>query len=185
MLTIRNSALTLGLALLALQAPSYAAPDPLNPDSFSTEFGTGDRTKMVRFGLQYNAERQFFKSNGTHLGLYFDVTLAAWRGNRFMGRDEDQNIADIGFTPAFRFQNDNKLGFYAEGAIGVHLLSKLYNNDGKQLSTAFQFGDHIGMGYVFDNKVDLGLKIQHFSNGSIKKPNSGVNFLIVKVGVPF
>lgn len=185
MLTIRNSALTLGLALLALQAPSYAAPDNFNPDSFSTEFGTGDRTKMLRFGLQYNAERQFFKSNGTHLGVYYDLTLAAWRGSRFMGRDADQNITDIGLTPVFRFQNDSKLGLYAEGAIGVHLLSELYNNDGKRLSTAFQFGDHIGMGYVFGNKVDLGLKIQHFSNGSIKKPNSGVNFLIVKVGVPF
>jgi len=71
-------------------------------------------------------------------------------------------------------------GFYMEGGIGFHRLSDLYNNDGRRLSTLFQFGDHIGAGYIFDNKWEIGAKIQHFSNGGYRKPNSGVNFIEVK-----
>jgi len=64
------------------------------------------------------------------------------------------------------------------------LLSELYDNNDRKLSTAFQFGDHVGIGYVFQNNLDLGLKVQHFSNGSIKQPNQGINFGVVRVSYP-
>ena len=41
------------------------------------------------------------------------------------------------------------------------------------------------MGYVLANGWDIGAKIQHFSNGGYKKPNSGVNFFVVKAGYHF
>ncbi|MFZ6774372.1 acyloxyacyl hydrolase, partial [Undibacterium sp. SXout7W] len=40
----------------------------------------------------------------------------------------------------FRLQNDNKRGFYSEAGIGLHMLSEIYNNNGRQFSTNFQFG---------------------------------------------
>ena len=40
--------------------------------------------------------------------------------------------------------------------------------------------DHLGVGYVTQSKWDLGLKIQHYSNASIKRPNSGANFLVAE-----
>lgn len=94
-------------------------------------------------------------------------------------------LYDIGLTPVFRFQRDDKKGLYGEAAVGIHYLSELYNNAGKRLSTRFQFGDHIGIGYVFQNNVDIGLRIQHISNGSIKKPNSGVDLAILRVAYRF
>jgi len=96
-----------------------------------------------------------------------------------------QNIGDIGITPVLRWQSDDKHGLYAEAGIGAHLLSEVYNNNGRAFSTSFQFGDHIGVGYVFNNKLDIALKVQHFSNGGIKHPNSGVNFAVLKAGYPF
>ena len=155
-------------------------------DSASIEFGTGDKTKMVRLGAQWQWESQWWKSNGTHIGGYWDATLAQWRNNRHQNiLGNTQNISVLGITPVFRLQSDNQKGFYAEGGIGVHLLSELYDNGGRKLSTRFQFGDHIGFGYVFGNRLDLGLKIQHFSNGSIKKPNSGVDFAVVRIRYQF
>ncbi|MES2300268.1 MAG: acyloxyacyl hydrolase [Pseudomonadota bacterium] len=172
------------LALL-LAAPSAMAADTLL-SSASLEAGTGNKTQMIRFGLQSDWSARWFASNGTHLSGYWDATLAQWRANQY--RDvagATQNITDIGFTPVFRFENDSKKGFYAEGGIGFHRLSELYNNDGRRLSTLFEFGDHIGTGYVFDNGWEAGMKIQHFSNGGYRKPNSGVNWLEVKASLHF
>lgn len=154
-------------------------------DSASLELGTGDKTKMARLGLQWKWESQWWRSNGTHIGGYWHLSLARWRADRFQGvASSTQNITALGITPVFRLQNDNLRGLYAEAGIGAHVLSDLYDNDGKQLSTRFQFGDHLGIGYVFANKLDLGLSIQHFSNGGIKKPNDGVNFAIIRLTYP-
>lgn len=171
-------------ALLAMQS-GFAADDRLI-DSAYGEFGSGSKIKMVRAGVTSDWNQQWFKSNGTHLGGYWDASFGAWRGNQANNiPGNHQNLVDIGFTPVFRFQSDSKKGFYVEGGIGVHLLSKTYNNNDDRLSTAFQFGDHVGVGYVFDNKWEVSAKVQHFSNGGIKKPNSGVDYFVVKAAYHF
>lgn len=154
-------------------------------DSASVEFGNGNKTKMVRIGAQWKWNKQWWQANGAHLGGYWDVTLAHWRGDRFQNIPQaTQNINAIGITPVLRYQRDSLKGFYAEVGIGAHLLSALYDNNSRQLSTRLQFGDHLGLGYVFRNKLDLSLKFQHFSNGSIKKPNDGVNFGLIRLSYP-
>jgi lipid A 3-O-deacylase len=151
-------------------------------DAISFEVGYGNETKMVRVGAQWRWETQCWKSNGTHgthIGGYCDLTISQWRVDQFQNvPDTTQNIAVIGITPVFRLQNDSLKGLYAEAGIGDNLLSELYHNNGRKLSTAFQFGDHLGIGYIFQNNLDLGLKIQHFSNGGIKHPNQGINFTL-------
>jgi lipid A 3-O-deacylase len=173
-------AVVIGAGLAAMHSASYAV------DSASLEFANGNRTQMVRVATQWKWARHWNFSNGAHVGGYWDLSLAQWRGNRFQnmpGRKQD--ITSIGITPVFRLQNETLKGFYGEAGIGAHYLSALYNNNDSRLSTRFQFGDHIGVGYVFENNLDLGLKIQHFSNGGIKNPNSGVNFAVVRVSYPF
>jgi lipid A 3-O-deacylase len=154
-------------------------------DSASAEFATGNRTQILRFGAQWKWERKWWQSNGSHVGGYWDLTLAQWRGDRFRNTGDTQNISDIGITPVLRLQSDSMKGWYGEAGIGAHYLSELYDNNQRRLSTRFQFGDHLGVGYVFQNNLDLGLKFQHFSNGGIKQPNSGVNFGIVRLTYPF
>ena len=162
------------IAFIGMQTNSHAI------DSASLEAATGNKTQMVRIGAQWNWEDKWWQSNDTHIGGYWDLTLAQWRGTRYRNQpDATQNITDIGISPVLRFQKDSKTGPYAEAGIGAHLLSHVYDNNNHTLSTAFQFGSHLGLGYVFSNKIDLGLKIQHFSNGGIKQPNSGVNFAVL------
>lgn len=177
---VRNSLLA-GAALLGFQSAAHAV------DSVSLELAAGKHhTQLARVAAQWNWDKKWFDSNGTHLSGYWDASLAMWQGNRYKGVDgQKQRFADIGFTPVFRFERSNKKGPYAEAGIGVHLFSETYNNDGRQLSTAFQFGDHIGAGYVFANGLDLGLKLQHFSNGGIKKPNGGADFAVLRVAYAF
>lgn len=154
-------------------------------DSASLEFATGNKTQVLRVGAQWNWESQWLKLDGMHIGGYWDASLAQWRGTNHQQTGGTQNLTDIGFTPVLRLQNDNKKGFYSEMGIGAHLLSGTYDNNGRHFSTNFQFGDHIGIGYVMSNGLDVSLKIQHFSNGGVKHPNSGVEFGVLKVGYAF
>jgi lipid A 3-O-deacylase len=163
-----------------------ATPMALAFDSASIEFGTGNRTLLTRIGLQSKWESRWWQSNGTHIGGSWDATLMQWHSNRYQDLSgATQNITAVGITPIFRFQRDTMKGAYVEAGIGAHYFSDIYDNNRRRFSTHFQFGDHIGVGYVFGNGVDLSLKIQHFSNGGIKQPNNGANFLIVGTSYPF
>jgi hypothetical protein len=178
------TAIAAAAALMAAQS-SFAADGSLVDGAYG-EFATGSKIKMVRFGATSDWDQRWFQSNGTHLSGYWDASIGGWRGTAYQNvRGQTQKLWDIGFTPVFRFENDNKLGMYYEAGIGVHMLSKLYNNDDNRLSTHFQFGDHVGIGYVLSNKWDLSAKIQHFSNGGYKHPNSGVNYLVLHAGYHF
>ena len=84
----------------------------------------------------------------------------------------------------FRFQRTGR-GPYVEAAIGAHVLSDLHVSRDENVSTRFQFGDHIGAGWRFGprGRYDAGVRLQHLSNGGIRDPNPGINFLLVRFGV--
>ena len=153
-------------------------------DGMSVELGTGDSVDMGRVGLQWDWSRRFFQGSDWHLGGYWDLALGHWhRGNA--RPNEHDNITEIGLTPVFRLQANSLTGPYVEAAIGFHLLSHSSIGD-KRMSTKFQFGDHIGAGYRFGKQgVDLSYRFQHLSNGSIKRPNPGINFHQIRLQYHF
>ncbi|MGV7210981.1 acyloxyacyl hydrolase [Oxalobacteraceae bacterium A2-2] len=172
-------------AAVALLATQGAYAQQL-VDSVSVDYGSAAKVRMTRLDVQKDWDVRWFQSNGTHLSGYWEGSIGFWQQKQYRNiSGNDKNLWDVGFTPVFRFQNDTKKGIYYEGGIGAHYLSDLYDNDTYRLSTHFQFGDHIGIGYVFDNNWELGAKIQHFSNGGYKKPNTGVNYFVVKAGYRF
>jgi lipid A 3-O-deacylase len=171
--------LTVSTALALTAGAAHA--EGVAPDSVSLEYGTGNDTRIARAGMQWDWDRTWFDSNGTHVGGYWDLTLAQWQGRAWDGIDgHDHNDTDIGITPVFRFENDSKVGWYSELGIGAHLMTSIYDNNHRDFSTAFQFGDHIGVGYETKN-WSVGIKLQHFSNGGIKHPNPGANFAVFGV----
>lgn len=176
---IRKS-IVAGVVLASFSLSSQAA------DSYSFEVATGPKVEVVRVAAQWDWSQRWFQSNGNHIGGYWDLSLAQWRGTSYRGVAGDhQYITSIGITPVFRWQKDSKKGFYAEAGIGAHLFSETYNNDGERLSTKFQFGDHVGLGYVFDSSLDLSLRLQHFSNAGIKDPNDGVDLAVLRASYRF
>jgi lipid A 3-O-deacylase len=174
-----SSALVAALFTLAGSEASAA-------DALSVEAGYGNKTEMVRIGAQWKWDKQWWKSEKWHLGGYWHLTASNWHATRFGEQQAaHENIFDVGVTPVFRYQRNDYRGWYGEFAIGLHLLSDYYDNNHRQLSTHFQFGDHVGLGYVFSSGIDLGLAYQHFSNGSIKRPNDGVNFTVLRLSYAF
>lgn len=170
----------IAIMTLGLPASGHAA------DSASLEWASGNQTQMLRLGAQWLWTEPVWQGNGSHIGGYWDLTLAHWRGQRYKDTvDARQDLTSVGITPVLRWQQDSKLGFYGEVGIGLHLLSDTYDNNGHTMSGNLQFGDHLGIGYVFNNHVDVSFKIQHFSNGGVQKPNDGTNFVVIKIGRAF
>ena len=75
---------------------------------------------------------------------------------------------------------------YVEGGIGLYLLSHTINNDVTHMSTSFEFGSHVGAGLRIGERREtrVGIAVQHLSNGGIKEPNSGVNFILLNASFP-
>ena len=165
-----------GVALLSWFAVGSAAAI----DGVSLELGQGDGANMGRVGLQWDWNKQWLKGDQWHVGGYWDLSLGHWTRDALPGQND--NLTEIGLTPTFRLQQNDGKGLYGEAAVGFHLLSNTSLGP-KRFSTSFQFGDHLGVGYRFGAKgaFDLGLRFQHLSNASIKRPNNGINFSQVRV----
>jgi len=177
--------LLVAAAAILAAYPAFAS-DLLAPDSVSVDYATSAKVRMERLSVQKDWNVHWFESNGTHLDGYFDLTAGTWQEKQYKNvSGAKRDLWDIGLDPVFRWENVSKKGIYYEGGIGVHRLSNLYNNDTYRLSTLFQFGDHIGVGYVFNNNWEVGAKVEHFSNGGYRKPNTGINFFDMKVAYHF
>lgn len=145
------------------------------------EFGYGagiENTKLLRANLQWNFLPELFDHRGIKLVGIAQVGGGIWRG--------DRDIADVSLTPIFRLQGSSPNASprpYFEAAIGFHYISEIQMRH-RVFSTNFQFGDHLGIGLVFGKTqiIDVGYLFQHLSNASIRRPNSGINFHILRVG---
>jgi lipid A 3-O-deacylase len=157
--------LAAAILLLVVSAPARAV------DSLSGEFGLGSHDVMLwRVGAQWDQHPQWLEDTRWH--LYWDFAVGSWSGNR-------GTVHDVGLTPVFRYARAEH-GLFYEGAIGFHVLSDSHISTDLGFSTRFQFGDHLGVGYRFDG-YDVLAQLQHLSNGGMRNPNPGINFLVLRV----
>ena len=174
-----NKKILLAALPLVLSFPSISNA----VDGASLEFGAGNGAEMWRVGAQWNWRSKWLQHGNWHMGGYWDAQVGQWSGS---GK---ATITDFGLTPVFRYQETQPSGLspYVEGAIGFHLISPVRLDDRRGFSTAFQFGDHIGVGATFGERhnYDLALRFQHLSNAGIKKPNNGINFTQVRLQYHF
>jgi hypothetical protein len=168
------------LALLALAAAPARALDGV-----SFEVGGGDDIKMGRAALQWDWSTRLLRGANWHVGGYWDVALGYWNSDHSRPGRHDE-LFDFGLTPVLRLQPNALAGPYVEAGLGLHVLSHTSIGD-KQMSTAVQFGSHIGVGYRFGAKrsYEVGYRFQHVSNAGIKKPNPGINFHQIRVQYHF
>ena len=165
----------------------FLSGNALAVDGVSVEYGNGDAANMARAGMSWNWDKQWFAEGDWLVTGFWEVSLASWRGHSAAGNN--QTVTDVGITPVFRLQQKNPGGFapYAEAAIGFHLITPTFIYANRNLGSAFQFGDHIGVGARFGDRrqFDLGYRFQHLSNGGIKKPNQGISFNHIRFAYHF
>lgn len=149
------------------QQPDYKAPT----EGLSVRLGQSGGSK--RIGVVYETPvwwRYMFGHNSGRLDLNGELGISYW-----MSRSrEPSHVWQLGFTPMFRWWPRDT--FYLEAGVGATVLSQT-RFAGHDLSTAFQFGSHLGAGVLIHRRHKVGVRASHFSNADIKTPNPGLNLL--------
>lgn len=169
-----------GLCVLAVHVDGIAR------DGLTLELLTGNHSDVVRVIMPLPITSEFSLLPRTDLRLAVETSLAYWRQRR-PAEDPSRTDAlfDIGVTPLILWQGANAEGWYGQAGIGAHWLSRHYDNNGRRFSTKLQFASQVGLGFVFENRFKLALKLEHVSNAGLKRPNPGVNFIGVQIGTVF
>lgn len=171
------------LALILTSGAERAYALNLQFGQVALEIGYGEgitSTTLTRLGLQWRVQPSLAHVGEFELALMPLFSSGFWRG--------DRDITDIAATPVIRLQRNTAHSFrpYVEGAIGFHYISDIQMRS-RVFSTNFQFGDHLGIGFQIgkDHALEFGYQFQHLSNASIKRPNAGINFHILRIGYSF
>ncbi len=161
--------LALGLLMAAAAAQAFAA-EPRS--AWYVQGGVAEDAQSLTVGMSrdWQWEKQY---------RYGHIS-GQWQGEVARWHSDSRTSTQLGVTPALRWRpNGWDNGWFVEGGIGVNVIFPRYDTRKKEFSTTFNFGDHIAIGKRFgdDQQHEWSLRFQHFSNGRIKNPNPGENFL--------
>lgn len=171
--------------LVFLSSLGFVAPSAHSIEEAGLITGTGKHANMTALIATVEAPWSWRESSEGRLHTYWQAYLSEWRGKGVGG----QTIYGIGVAPVFRYSWNVKGTWkpYFEGAIGVHYFSDVRLSATKRMGTRFEFGDHLGFGFVLGQSslLDIGYRYQHYSNASISKNNAGVNFHQLRLSTRF
>lgn len=156
------------------------AAEAQQPAALTFERGSGDGTGLWRIGLQRDWREWTLSRNWTTI-VAWEVQIGRWQAHSAARSP----VAELGITPVVRLERNSggPATLYVEGAVGAHLLSRNRVHDNLDMSSAYQFGDHLGVGVRFGSTpwLEVTFRHQHLSNASTVPPNDGVNFNILRV----
>lgn len=128
---------------------------------------TEKSTTTLRIGLQKNFQSRWWQSDVGAFTGYWDAGYTFWKGNK----TSDNHSLSISPVLVYEF-NADVFKPYIEAGVGVSLFENT-RIESRRLGSSFQFEDRLGFGLRLYNQA-LGLRVTHYSNGSLKSPNEGI-----------
>lgn len=179
-------ALILGAAALTAEAEAVAPSEQVVPeqmaDAVSLQFGVGIGEQYQRTALNYETQSLW----GADLGVFGRVDLSLEMGVAYWSNTDSAvgngSLFQGTVLPLVRWWLFESV--FIEGGVGPSILSDSHFV-GKDLSTHFQFADHIGGGVRVSDSIRLSVRYAHFSNGGIRTPNPGLNVLLLSLAYDF
>ena len=181
--TVRALELALVAAACALVLPASA--QGLRPSAYFVQGGaTGGGTWNAGAGLVWPwAWRTGFL--GGEVGGITELSVNHWDARAQSGR---RGFTQVALVPLLRLRFDaGRSPWFAEAGIGISAMDQHFATQTKRFSTTFNFVDVIGIGRSFGaaGAQELGLRLQHVSNGGIRSPNPGKNFVQLRYAAAF
>jgi len=164
----------LGLAALSGQA---AFADSINAQAVYGQVGSGEhRTRSVAAGVD-----ESFRTREATADSHWDVIGEAEASEWYVSQNQGRKaFTQVGVTPVGRytFGSGGPKGLFVELGVGLNWIVPHYRTHDHRFSTAFNFGDHGGVGVRFGDvgQHEVSLRFEHFSNAGIKNPNPGIDF---------
>lgn len=141
--------------------------------------GDGDTQAVAAGVLLSGAPPEALHSS--RMTYYWDVFASGWRAPTVI--DGRQNYWQIGVIATLRYRfADGQSPWFADAGFGISTMDHHYQTPSREFSTDFQFTEILGLGYTFGERhqYELSMRLQHVSNGGIRKPNPGENFVRVR-----
>ncbi|ARP91340.1 hypothetical protein CAL14_14465 [Bordetella genomosp. 9] len=147
-----------------------AQEQPGSNGGVSLQMGIGERYNRATANYETPPLWNYtFGGNWGRLDLTGEVGVSYWWAHE---GGHPASAWQLSAIPMFRWWLGER--FFIEGGVGPTVFNKTRFAD-KTISTAFQFGDHIGVGFQLTPSSRLSLRYSHFSNASIKTPNPGLD----------
>lgn len=182
----------IAFAALSFNRPADAQgrpPDVAEPGNrmrWFADAGVGDDTTSGSVGAMRDWATQWQLGQHAVTG-YNEAAFSDWQVSRG-ARGDRSSFYRLGLTPVVRvWGSSERRGWFAEAGIGANLIGPSYRTANRRFSTVFNFGDHVGLGWrsAGASPWDVSLRAAHYSNGGIKKPNPGNNFLQLRFASTF
>jgi len=173
----RSMATVLSLSLALAPATSRC-------ESVAVEIGSGEDVHIQSLDLDFDWCKACRLAAPEHTSLALEFAAQAMQAHR--AHEANGNLLALGAMPLLRYGWPSRDGaVFVEDGVGIRLVSHTRLYDERQLSTAFQFGELLGIGLRFcpRNACEAGIRLEHMSNADIKKPNDGVTFAALRVAV--
>ena len=156
------------------------------PTSAFLQAGTTGNTHGFTAGVTWDWAREWSLAGGRVTG-YWEASVSEWS---YLAAEARRTawLGQVGLIPVFRYRPAGGAShWFFEAGVGLTLTTSLYETDRKRFSTSFNFGDHIAVGRNFGQRSEheLSLRLQHFSNGGIKHPNPGEDFIQLRYAYLF
>ncbi|MBD3348379.1 MAG: hypothetical protein GF400_04175 [Candidatus Eisenbacteria bacterium] len=141
--------------------------------------GYGNEGYLVcRVGARRDLDAVFLRSGVGHLSTGLEAALLHWR-------NEDDALSGGVLSPNASYHFGSEAWAFrpfVRAGIGATYLSGT-EMAGRYLSTRFQFEDRVGLGFVW-RRLRAEVSYAHYSNGSIRQPNDGVEEVVLTIGWP-
>ena len=176
MIGIVKRSMTLVLCCAPLLSPAQTVSVASSAAGLNLQWA--DSYRAARLGLNWQTAPLWhyaFKNGVSRLDLTAELGVAYWQANHDR---QPAQVWQLNAIPLFRYWADPSQPVFWEFGIGPTMFSQVHFSD-ENISTAYQFGDHLGVGYQTSNGNRWSLRLSHFSNADMKKPNPGLNLLQV------
>jgi len=158
----------------------------LAAENFAVELGTGNLATFYQLALQKTWDSDCAQLKNYQLQILWVGSLSEINEKKYRNLSgHEHSLTILGYTPILRWQGTPDHPAYAEVGIGINYMTEKYDNNDRTMSSEFQFGDHIGVGYQFTNHFDLSLNFRHYSDAGIRMPNPAVNFVNIRLSHAF
>lgn len=185
----RLAAPLLAVIVATTAAPAVAAERASDAEPPRLVLQGGSDGEIAVYGLGAIWPLPLFADTLSRHGLNLRMAADVLRWDaRKSGETGNGFLWDVGITPYLRWRPADTAwhGFFVQGGLGLHLVSHTTIDPGRQLSTAFQFGEALAVGVNFGprNRYEITAFARHVSNGDIEKPNWGFTYYGATLGIP-